>query len=346
MFGIGENGYFKYDHPRGRFVKYFDRLQDQVYKSNDTGIISSDYFEEFKKQINNLNIPSEWKSKYCFENINGRLERIYEKKTGYHKIEDVPVHEIIEYADILLSNYYEQEENKPYEEYKELFKNLKSEVKKNLSLKCLGKRLGIGDYFVQRVDDKVELIYNLGDGYVAKLPLQKQKIEEVLEAEKILDQPATLDIKDSGFGKIAPRAEADLEFAAENEANFAVSNFQFNNRNSELKLKDTQVYKVAYKEGFKKGFENGRNSIVQELDYEPIPNSIYYTPQMMYLDVKKFITRARKEFEETYVKKSKYRNGNVMYGVINGEEFAKLLEKMLVEEDKTELACALARSKM
>lgn len=276
MFGIGEREYFRYDHPRGRFKTYFDKIQDQVYKGEDVGQISLDYFEEFRKQINNLNIPSEWKSKYCFDNINGRLERILEKKTGYHGIENVPVHEIVEYADVLLSNYYEQEENKTYEEYKELFKNLKSEVKKNLSIKSLGRRLGIGDYFVQRVDDRVELIYNLGDGYVATLPLQKQKIEDVIEsteAQAILNKPTTLEIKDVGFDEFKHKQvfngiinnEEELGYAVENEANVAVANYQLRNKDKRLTLEESLAYKNGFKAGFKEGFDNGRISVLPDM---------------------------------------------------------------------------------
>lgn len=276
MFGIGEKDYFRYDHPRGKFTAYFDRIQDQIYKSEETGQISLDYFEEFKKQINNLNIPSEWKSKYCFENINGRLERIFEKKTGYRGIENVPVHEIIEYADVLLSNYYEQEENKPYKEYKELFKNLKSEVRKNLSIKCLGRRLGIGDYFVQRVDDKVELIYNLGDGYVAKLPLQKQKIEDVIEgtkAQEILSKPVTLEIKDDGFGEFKHKQvfngiinnEEELGCVVEHEANVAVVNHRLHNTDRKVTEEESNGFRLGFKAGFKKGFDNGRISVLPDM---------------------------------------------------------------------------------
>ena len=345
MFGIGERDYFRYDHPRGRFITYFDRIQDQVYKNKDIGEISLDYFEEFRKQINNLSIPSEWKSKYCFDNINGRLERIFEKKTGYHGIEDVPVHEIVEYADVLLSNYYEQEENKPYKEYKELFKNIKSEVRKNLSIKCLGRRLGIGDYFVQRTDDRVELIYNLGDGYVAKLPLQKQKIEDVIEstkAQEILNKPATLEIKDTGFGEFKHKqvfngiinSEEELGYAVENEANAAVANYQLCNKDKRLTLEESLAYKNGFKAGFKKGFDNGRISVLPDMQYAPISDSIYTIPKMMYLDVDSVLKRAREAFNEKDNK------------ILNEEDFVNLVKKILVGEDKTELVCALAHSKV
>ena len=345
MFGIGERDYFRYDHPRGKFTAYFDKIPDQIYKSEDTGQISLDYFEEFKKQINNLNIPSEWKSKYCFDNINGRLERIFEKKTGYHGIVDVPVHEIIEYADVLLSNYYEQEENKPYKEYKELFKNIKSEVKKNLSIKCLGRRLGIGDYFVQRVDDRVELIYNLGDGYVAKLPLQKQKIEDVIEstkAQEILSKPATLEIKDTGFGEFEHKQvfngiinnEEGLGYAVENEANAAVTNYQLLNKDKRLTLEESLAYKNGFKAGFKKGFDNGRISVLPDMQYAPISDSIYTIPKMMYLDVDSVLKRAREAFNEKDNK------------ILNENDFVNLVKQILVDEDKTELVCALAHSKV
>ena len=344
MFGIGAQDFFRYDHPRGRFKTYFDRIQDQVYKNKEIGQISLDYFEEFKKQINNLNIPSEWKSKYCFENINGRLERIFEKKTGYRGIENVPVHEIVEYADVLLSNYYEQEENKPYKEYKEIFKNLKSEVKKNLSIKCLGRRLGIGDYFVQRVDDKVELIYNLGDGYVATLPLQKQKIEDVIEsteAQEIINKPVTLEIKDTGFGELESKQtrndivnnEGELGCEVEHEANMSVINYQLHNQDRKLTQEESDGFRLGFKAGFKKGFDNGRKSVIEKLDYKPISDSIYYTPQMMYLDVNKVLQRAREEY-----KKSSER-------ILNENEFVDLVKKLLVDEDKTELACVLAHSR-
>lgn len=345
MFGIGERDYFRYDHPRGKFVTYFDKIQDQIYKNKDIGEISLDYFEEFRKQINNLNIPSEWKSKYCFDNINGRLERIFEKKTGYHGIEDVPVHEIIEYADVLLSNYYEQEENKPYKEYKELFKNIKSEVKKNLSIKCLGRRLGIGDYFVQRTDDRVELIYNLGDGYVAKLPLQKQKIEDVIEstkAQEILSKPVTLEIKDVGYGEFKHKQvfngiinnEEELGYAVENEANVAVANYQLLNKDKRLTLEESLAYKNGFKAGFKKGFDNGRISVLPDMQYAPISDSIYTIPKMMYLDVDSVLKRAREAFNEKDNK------------ILNEEDFVNLVKKILVDEDKTELVCALAHSKV
>lgn len=345
MFGIGERDYFRYDHPRGKFITYFDKIQDQIYKNKDIGKISLDYFEEFRKQINNLNIPSEWKSKYCFDNINGRLERIFEKKTGYHGIEDVPVHEIIEYADVLLSNYYEQEENKPYKEYKELFKNIKSEVKKNLSIKCLGRRLGIGDYFVQRTDDRVELIYNLGDGYVAKLPLQKQKIEDVIEstkAQEILSKPATLEIKDTGFGEFEHKQvfngiinnEEELGYAVENEANVAVANYQLLNKDQRLTLEESLAYKNGFKAGFKKGFDNGRISVLPDTQYAPISNSIYTIPKMMYLDVDNVLKRAREAFNEKDNK------------ILNEEDFVNLVKQILIDEDKTGLVCALAHSKV
>lgn len=345
MFGIGEKDYFRYDHPRGKFAAYFDRIQDQIYKSEETGQISLDYFEEFRKQINNLNIPSEWKSKYCFDNINGRLERIFEKKTGYRGIENVPVHEIVEYADVLLSNYYEQEENKPYKEYKELFKNIKSEVRKNLSIKCLGRRLGIGDYFVQRVDDRVELIYNLGDGYVAKLPLQKQKIEDVIEstkAQEILSKPATLEIKDTGFGEFEHKQvfngiinnEEELGYAVENEANAAVANYQLCNKDKRLTLEESLAYKNGFKAGFKKGFDNGRISVLPDMQYAPISNSIYTIPKMMYLDVDSVLKRARKAFNEKDNK------------ILNENDFVNLVKQILVDEDKTELIYALAHSKV
>lgn len=345
MFGIGERDYFRYDHPRGRFITYFDRIRDQVYKGKDTGEISLDYFEEFRKQINNLNIPREWKSKYCFDNINGRLERIFEKKTGYHCIEDVPVHEIIEYADVLLSNYYEQEENKPYKEYKELFKNIKSEVEKNLSIKCLGMRLGIGDYFVQRVDDRIELIYNLGDGYVAKLPLQKQKIEDVIEstkAQETLSKPVTLEIKDVGYGEFKHKQvfngiinnEEELGYAVENEANVAVANYQLCNKDKRLALEESLAYKNGFKAGFKKGFDNGRISVLPDMQYAPISDSIYTIPKMMYLDVDSVLKRAREAFNEKDNK------------ILNEEDFVNLVKQILVDEDKTELVCALAHSKV
>lgn len=345
MFGIGERDYFRYDHPRGKFITYFDKIQDQIYKNKDIGKISLDYFEEFRKQINNLNIPSEWKSKYCFDNINGRLERIFEKKTGYHGIEDVPVHEIIEYADVLLSNYYEQEENKPYKEYKELFKNIKSEVKKNLSIKCLGRRLGIGDYFVQRTDDRVELIYNLGDGYVAKLPLQKQKIEDVIEstkAQEILSKPVTLEIKDTGFGEFEHKQvfnsiinnEEELGYAVENEANAAVANYQLLNKDQRLTLEESLAYKNGFKAGFKKGFDNGRISVLPDTQYAPISNSIYTIPKMMYLDVDNVLKRAREAFNEKDNK------------ILNEEDFVNLVKQILIDEDKTELVCALTHSKV
>lgn len=345
MFGIGEKDYFRYDHPRGKFAAYFDRIQDQIYKSEETGQISLDYFEEFRKQINNLNIPSEWKSKYCFDNINGRLERIFEKKTGYRGIENVPVHEIVEYADVLLSNYYEQEENKPYKEYKELFKNIKSEVRKNLSIKCLGRRLGIGDYFVQRVDDRVELIYNLGDGYVAKLPLQKQKIEDVIEstkAQEILSKPATLEIKDTGFGEFEHKQvfndiinnEEELGYAVENEANVAVANYQLCNKDKRLTLEESLAYKNGFKAGFKEGFDNGRISVLPDMQYAPISDSIYTIPKMMYLDVDSVLKRARETFNEKDNK------------ILNENDFVNLVKQILVDEDKTELVCALAHSKV
>ena len=345
MFGIGEKDYFRYDHPRGKFTAYFDRIQGQIYKSEEIGQISLDYFEEFRKQINNLNIPSEWKSKYCFDNINGRLERIFEKKTGYRGIENVPVHEIIEYADVLLSNYYEQEENKPYKEYKELFKNIKSEVKKNLSIKCLGRRLGIGDYFVQRTDDKVELIYNLGDGYVAKLPLQRQKIEDVIEstkAQEILSKPVTLEIKDVGYGEFKHKQvfngiinnEEELGYAVENEANAAVANYQLRNKDKRLTLEESLAYKNGFKAGFKKGFDNGRISVLPDMQYAPISDSIYTIPKMMYLDVDNVLKRAREAFNEKDNK------------ILNEEDFVNLVKQILVDEDKTELVCALAHSKV
>lgn len=345
MFGIGERDYFRYDHPRGRFITYFDKIQDQVYKGNDTGEISLDYFEEFRKQINNLNIPSEWKSKYCFDNINGRLERIFEKKTGYRGIENVPVHEIIEYADVLLSNYYEQEENKTYEEYKELFKNIKSEVKKNLSIKCLGRRLGIGDYFVQRVDDRVELIYNLGDGYVAKLPLQKQKIEDVIEstkAQEILSKPVTLEIKDDGFGEFKHKQvfngiinnEKELGYVVEHEATVAVVNYRLYNKDRKVTQEESDGFRSGFKAGFQKGFDNGRISVLPDMQYAPISDSIYTIPKMMYLDVDSVLKRAREAFNEKDNK------------ILNEEDFVNLVKKILVDEDKTELVCALAHSKV
>ena len=336
MFGIGEKDYFRYDHPRGKFTAYFDRIQDQIYKSEDTGQISLDYFEEFKKQINNLNIPSEWKSKYCFDNINGRLERIFEKKTDYHGIEDVPVHEIIEYADVLLSNYYEQEENKPYKEYKELFKNIKSEVKKNLSIKCLGRRLGIGDYFVQRVDDRVELIYNLGDGYVAKLPLQKQKIEDVIEsikAQEILSKPVTLEIKDDGFGEFKHKQVFNGIINVEHEANVAVANHRLHNKDRKVTEEESNGFRLGFKAGFKKGFDNGRISVLPDMQYTRISNSIYTIPKMMYLDVDSVLNRAREAFNEKDNK------------ILNEEDFVNLVKQILVDEDKTELVCALAHSR-
>ena len=337
MFGISERDYFRYDHPRGKFITYFDKIQDQIYKNKDTGEISLDYFEEFRKQINNLNIPSEWKSKYCFDNINGRLERIFEKKTGYHGIVDVPVHEIIEYADVLLSNYYEQEENKPYKEYKELFKNIKSEVKKNLSIKCLGRRLGIGDYFVQRVDDRVELIYNLGDGYVAKLPLQKQKIEDVIEstkAQEILSKPATLEIKDDGFGEFKYKQVFNGIINVEHEANVAVANHRLHNKDRKVTEEESNGFRLGFKAGFKKGFDNGRISVLPDMQYTRISNSIYTIPKMMYLDVDSVLNRAREAFNEKDNK------------ILNEEDFVNLVKQILVDEDKTELVCALTHSKV
>lgn len=337
MFGIDERDYFRYDHPRGKFITYFDKIQDQIYKNKDTGEISLDYFEEFRKQINNLNIPSEWKSKYCFDNINGRLERIFEKKTGYHGIVDVPVHEIIEYADVLLSNYYEQEENKTYEEYKEFFKNLKSEVKKNLSIKCLGRRLGIGDYFVQRIDDRVELIYNLGDGYVAKLPLQKQKIEDVIEstkAQEILSKPATLEIKDDGFGEFKYKQVFNGIINVEHEANVAVANHRLHNKDRKVTEEESNGFRLGFKAGFKKGFDNGRISVLPDMQYTRISNSIYTIPKMMYLDVDSVLNRAREAFNEKDNK------------ILNEEDFVNLVKQILVDEDKTELVCALTHSKV
>lgn len=266
---------FKYDHPRGKFKVFFDNLQEQIYKHSETGRISCDFFEELKKQINNLSIPEEWKSKYCFENINSRLEHLFEKKTNYRDVSDVPVHEIFEYAQVLLSNYYEQEENRSYKEAKKIFEEIKTRVYRSIGLKAFDEKLGIGDYFVQRVDDKVELIYNLGDGYVATLPLQKQKIEDILNAEDILNQKVTLDAKSASFGKIVPKT-SDIDL----------------------------------------------NSRVEFATHQ----------KMMHLDVSKVLQRAREEYRK-----------NLDKNILNEEEFVKVVEKILTDEDKTDLACALAK---
>lgn len=315
----------KYNYPRGRFKVYFDSLREQIYKHSETGRVSCDFFEEFKRQINNLNIPEKWKSEYCFENINSRLERIFEKKTDYKDISEVPVHEIFEYAQVLLSNYYEQEENKSYEEIKKILKEVENRVYRSINLRALDEKLGIGNYFVQRVEDKVELIYNLGDGYVATLPLQKQKIEDVLNAEDILNQKVTLDVKDSGFGKIVPKTSDN---GLDVRTGLAKQEFLSSIRGEG----DANLRSDDFVYGFKKGFAEGRNSFIPELSFKPIPDFVYYTPKTMNLDVNKVLQRAREEYKKSLDK-----------NILNEEEFVRVIEKILTDEDKTELACALVQ---
>ena len=321
---------FKYDHPRGRFKTYFNRLQEQVYKHSETGQVSWDFFEEFKRQINNLSIPEEWKSKYCFENINGRLERIFEKKTGYRDISEVPVHEIFEYAQILLQNYYEQEENKSYEEVKKIFEDIKNKVHRNINLRALDEKLGIGDYFVQRVDDKVELIYNLGDGYVATLPLQKKKIEEVLDENVIPPEKKKSEIQQ-------PAKDINLNDSMElDEFARTIVEDWVNDRFQKSLRQDLSSEVIEFLVDFyEKGFIDGHNSIISDLRYAPLPEFIYYTPKMMNIDVKKFIDKAIDGFEN-YNKKFKKPDKEMTSG-----EFAGIVKQALVEQDKEELSKAL-----
>lgn len=168
------------------------------------------------------------------------------------------------------------------------------------------------------------MIYNLGDGYVATLPLQKQKIEDILNAEDILNQKATLDTKSVGFGKIVPKTpDTDLNSRIE----FAKQDFLFNLRGE----KDAVLRADDFAYGFKEGFNEGRNSFTPELNYKPIPDLIYYTPKMMHLDVSKVLRRAREEY-----KKNSER-------ILSEDEFVNLVKKILIDEDKTELACALVK---
>lgn len=321
---------FRYDHPRGKFKVFFDSLRDRIYKHSETGRVSCDFFEEFKRQINNLNIPEEWKAKYCFENINGRLERIFEKKTGYKDISEVPVREIYEYAQVLLGNYYEQVENKTYEEEKKIFEEVKNRVYRAINLRALDEKLGIGDYFVQRTDDKVELIYNLGDGYVATLPLQKKKIEEVLEtvSEKEEEEPKKEQIPVKNVS-LSDSMELD-EFARTIVEDWVNDRFQ---RYLRQDLSQEEIEFLV--DFYKRGFIDGHNSIIPNLRYAPLPEFIYYTPKTMNIDVKKFIDKAIIGFED-YNKKFKKSNKEM-----TSEQFAGIVKQALVEQDKEELSKAL-----
>lgn len=321
---------FRYDHPRGKFKVFFDNLRDRIYKHSETGRVSCDFFEEFKRQINNLNIPEEWKAKYCFENINSRLEHIFEKKTGYKDISEIPVREIYEYAQVLLSNYYEQVENKTYEEEKRIFEEVKNRVYRAINLRALDEKLGIGDYFVQRTDDKVELIYNLGDGYVATLPLQKKKIEEVLEtvSEKEEEEPKKEQIPVKNIS-LSDSMELD-EFARTIVEDWVNDRFQ---RYLRQDLSQEEIEFLV--DFYKRGFVDGHNSIVPNLRYAPLPEFIYYTPKTMNIDVKKFIYKAIIGFED-YSKKFKKSNKEM-----TSEQFAGIVKQALVEQDKEELSKAL-----
>ena len=325
-----------YNHPRGRFKTYFISILNQVYGDKEVGQISLEYFSHFKKQINNLNIPGEVKEKFCFENIKKRYERIVGKKVFWKNMSDVPYYEIVEYAEILLLNYWDEVENIPYKECKELFRKLKNAAETDIHVGALGSKLGIGDYFVQRINDEVELIYNLGDGYVARLPLQRQKIEEVIEENKSNAFDLVNDVKkEMPEGEIHTinqtlsgiSREEKEEAALKNEMTFATEDFKFSIRG------DSEIDKRVedFQRGFDKGYVKGRHSYLPHLDYSPIPDSIYYTPEHMMIDVKKVIKRATEAYEE------KSENGKCL----KPEEFAELLREALVEEDRVELATAV-----
>lgn len=319
---------FRYDHPRGKFKCYFDNIK---FSTSDEQA-SELWFDGLTKRINSLNIPSEWKSKFNKDNIVKRLERILDKKfPGYKEIKDIPAHEIIEYAEVLLSNYYEDEENMPYEDCKKLLKQIKSEVSKEIGIIRLKEKLGIGDYFVQMVDDQVELIYNLGDGYVATLPLQKKKIEAVLE------EPPTVPVEEEPRKEQRPVKDISLNDSMElDEFARTVVEDWVNDRFQRYLKQDLSQEEIEFLIDFyKRGFIDGHNSIIPNLRYAPLPEFIYYTPKTMNIDVKKFIDKAIIGFED-YNKKFKKSNKEM-----TSEQFAGIVKQALVEQDKEELSKAL-----
>lgn len=319
---------FRYDHPRGKFKCYFDNIK---FSTSDEQA-SELWFDGLTKRINSLNIPSEWKSKFNKDNIVKRLERILDKKLlGYKEIKDIPAHEIIEYAEVLLRNYYEDEENMPYEDCKKLLKQIKSEVSKEIGIIRLKEKLGIGDYFVQMVDDQVELIYNLGDGYVATLPLQKKKIEAVLE------EPPTVPVEEEPRKEQRPVKDISLNDSMElDEFARTVVEDWVNDRFQRYLKQDLSQEEIEFLIDFyKRGFIDGHNSIIPNLRYAPLPEFIYYTPKTMNIDVKKFIDKAIVGFED-YNKKFKKSNKEM-----TSEQFAGIVKQALVEQDKEELSKAL-----
>ena len=319
---------FRYDHPRGKFKCYFDNIK---FSTSDEEA-SELWFNGLAKKINSLNIPSEWKSKFSKDSIVGRLERILDKRLpGYKEIKDIPAHEIIEYAEVLLSNYYEKEENMHYEDCKKILKQIKSEVSKEIGIIRLKQKLGFGDYFVQMVDDSVELIYNLGDGYVATLPLQKKRIEEVLEEKAEIPEKEEPEVQQRSSKDINLNDSMELdEFARTIVEDWVNDRFQ---RYLRQDLSQEEIEFLV--DFYKKGFIDGHNSVMSDLRFAPLPEFIYYTPKTMNIDVKKFIDKAIIGFEN-YSKKFKKSNKEM-----TSDQFAGIVKQALVEQDKEELSKAL-----
>lgn len=179
--------------PRGNFKGFIDNIKwehvtgDSKEANEFKQELADLYFDQWEAALNNLGIKG-----YTREHIANRYKRITNRSFDKVAVEN-QAREFEEYADVLFTNYYTNEENVNPEEFnrslvlkssyeaKKDFETLKEQVHAKIKEKLINANFRPGSFFIDMKGSDADLLVSLGDMQIARLPMERYNIIDYID---------------------------------------------------------------------------------------------------------------------------------------------------------------------